>query len=62
MLSFIIRRLLIIVPMALLVVTPYAVPMLFGEEYRSVTTILVVLSLCPPIRFLSTCATPSRRS
>jgi O-antigen/teichoic acid export membrane protein len=44
----------IAVSSALVVVSPYAVPLLFGEEYRSVTTILVVLSLCPPIRFLST--------
>ena len=39
---------------ALVVVSPYAVPLLFGEAYRGVTAILMVLALCPPIRFLST--------
>jgi O-antigen/teichoic acid export membrane protein len=33
---------------------PWLVPLIFGEEYRRVSTILMVLALCPPIRFLST--------
>jgi O-antigen/teichoic acid export membrane protein len=39
---------------AMLVVTPYVVPRLFGQAYRPVIAILMVLALCPPIRFLST--------
>lgn len=33
---------------------PYLVPIAFGEAYRPVASILMVLSLCVPIRFLST--------
>ncbi|WP_407354021.1 polysaccharide biosynthesis C-terminal domain-containing protein [Luteimonas sp. R10] len=33
---------------------PWLVPLVFGEEYRGVVAILMVLALCPPIRFLST--------
>jgi O-antigen/teichoic acid export membrane protein len=32
----------------------YLVPIAFGEAYRPVASILMVLSLCVPIRFLST--------
>ena len=31
-----------------------AVPIVFGEAYRGVIPILMVLSLCAPVRFLST--------
>jgi O-antigen/teichoic acid export membrane protein len=44
----------ILVSVALDVVAPYVVPLVFGEAYRGVVAILIVLSLCPPIRFLST--------
>lgn len=33
---------------------PYLVPVAFGEAYRPVANILMVLALCIPIRFLST--------
>jgi O-antigen/teichoic acid export membrane protein len=33
---------------------PYLVPIAFGEAYRPVASILMVLALCVPIRFLST--------
>jgi O-antigen/teichoic acid export membrane protein len=42
------------VGLALVVLGPWAIPLVFGEEYRRVVTILMVLALCPPIRFLST--------
>ena len=35
-------------------VSPWVVPRVFGERYASVSQILLVLALCPPIRFLST--------
>jgi O-antigen/teichoic acid export membrane protein len=44
----------IAVSLSLVVVSPFAVPVLFGEDYRGVIAILMVLALCPPIRFLST--------
>ena len=44
----------ILVSVALDVVSPYVVPLVFGEAYQGVVRILIVLSLCPPIRFLST--------
>jgi O-antigen/teichoic acid export membrane protein len=40
---------------ALLAATaPWAVPIAFGEKYRPVVKILILLALCVPIRFLST--------
>lgn len=36
------------------VCSPWVVPLVFGERYRGVVDILMVLALCPPIRFLST--------
>jgi len=39
---------------AMVVVVPYVVPVLFGKAYARVIDILLVLALCPPIRFLST--------
>lgn len=33
---------------------PWVVPKVFGEHYRGVVAILMVLAICPPIRFLST--------
>jgi O-antigen/teichoic acid export membrane protein len=44
----------IVVGIALAASAPWLVPIAFGEEYRSVAGILMVLALCPPIRFLST--------
>ena len=44
----------IVVGVSVAVVSPYVVPVLFGEAYRGVIAILMVLALCPPIRFLST--------
>ena len=40
--------------MSMVAVAPIVVPLVFGEKYRAVVGILFVLSLCPPIRFLST--------
>jgi O-antigen/teichoic acid export membrane protein len=42
------------VSIGLVAVSPFVVPFVFGEDYRGVVSILVVLALCPPIRFLST--------
>lgn len=44
----------IMVSLALVVISPWAVPLLFGPKYVDVVGILYVLALCPPIRFLST--------
>lgn len=42
------------ISLALVVLAPWLVPLMFGEAYRGVVGILLVLALCPPIRFLST--------
>lgn len=39
---------------ALMLLGPWVIPLIFGEQYRRVVAILMVLALCPPIRFLST--------
>ncbi|BCT93323.1 hypothetical protein LYSHEL_23470 [Lysobacter helvus] len=39
---------------SLVVVAPFVVPRVFGHAYAGVTTILMILAICPPIRFLST--------
>jgi O-antigen/teichoic acid export membrane protein len=44
----------ILVSIALVVVSPWVVPMVFGARYHGVVDILMILALCPPIRFLST--------
>ena len=44
----------VVVSIALVVVSPWIVPIVFGERYRGVIDILYILALCPPIRFLST--------
>ena len=44
----------IAVSIGLAVAAPFVVPLVFGEAYRGVVSILLVLALCPPIRFLST--------
>lgn len=38
---------------AIAVVSPWVVPIVFGTEYHRVSVILMVLAWCPPIRFLS---------
>lgn len=35
-------------------VMPHVVPLVFGDAYQEVVSILMVLALCPPIRFLCT--------
>lgn len=42
------------VGIALAASAQWLVPIAFGHEYRGVVSILMVLALCPPIRFLST--------
>lgn len=42
------------VGIALATCAPFVVPLVFGERYRGVIAILMLLSLCVPIRFLST--------
>jgi O-antigen/teichoic acid export membrane protein len=39
---------------AMVLLGPWLIPLVFGEQYRRVVAILMVLALCPPIRFLST--------
>lgn len=36
------------------VAAPWAVPLVFGEKYRTVSALLQILALCVPLRFLST--------
>lgn len=43
-----------VIGIGVVVASPWVVPLLFGERYTRVTAILLVLALCPPIRFLST--------
>jgi O-antigen/teichoic acid export membrane protein len=38
----------------LVLFSPWVVPLVFGERYRGVVGILMILAFCPPIRFLST--------
>lgn len=44
----------IVIGIGVAVASPWVVPVLFGERYSHVAAILLVLALCPPIRFLST--------
>ncbi|MGE5610302.1 MAG: polysaccharide biosynthesis C-terminal domain-containing protein [Bacillota bacterium] len=44
----------VLVSIALVVVSPWVVPIVFGQRYLGVIDILMILALCPPIRFLST--------
>jgi O-antigen/teichoic acid export membrane protein len=44
----------ILVGLVLAGVAPWLVPILFGEKYRPVVKLLVVLALCVPLRFLTT--------
>lgn len=44
----------LIVGALMAVVSPWLIPLAFGEKYRGVVKILLVLALCVPIRFLST--------
>jgi O-antigen/teichoic acid export membrane protein len=38
----------------LMACAPWVVPLVFGPRYHGVVGILMILALCPPIRFLST--------
>lgn len=42
---------------ALVVVSPWVVPMIFGEKYQQVAKVLMVLAICVPARFLCTVMT-----
>jgi O-antigen/teichoic acid export membrane protein len=44
----------VVVGLLLIVVAPWLVPIIFGEKYRPVVKVLVLLAVCVPIRFLST--------
>lgn len=44
----------LLVGASIVVFSPVVVPVVFGEAYRDVTGILLVLSVCAPLRFLST--------
>ena len=44
----------IVVGLAMVVVSPWVVPIIFGEKYRPVIHVLAVLAICVPVRFLST--------
>lgn len=43
-----------LVAAALVLVSPWLVPIIFGEKYRPVIHVLAILAVCVPIRFLST--------
>ncbi|GLQ94956.1 oligosaccharide flippase family protein [Dyella acidisoli] len=44
----------VLVALVLVVVSPWLVPIIFGEKYRPVVHVLTVLAVCVPVRFLST--------
>lgn len=44
----------IAVSACMVLLAPWLVPIAFGEEYRGVIAILMVLALCPPLRFMTT--------
>lgn len=44
----------LLVGAAIVILAPWVIPLVFGERYRGVVRILMVLALCPPLRFLST--------
>jgi O-antigen/teichoic acid export membrane protein len=44
----------LLVGAGLLTCAPWVVPLVFGPRYQDVVAILMILALCPPIRFLST--------
>lgn len=44
----------LLVGAGLVITAPYVVPRVFGPAYLGVVDILMILALCPPIRFLST--------
>lgn len=44
----------VIVALAMIVVDPWAVPIIFGEKYLAVVHVLAMLAICVPVRFLST--------
>ena len=39
---------------SLLLVAPFAIPIVFGQEYKTSVTIVMILAFCIPFRFLST--------
>src|SRR4249919_174610 len=43
----------LLIGIAMVVSTPWVVPIVFGEAYRPVIQILMLLAICVPIRFLS---------
>lgn len=44
----------ILIGLALVVVSPWIVPIIFGAKYQAVVPVLTVLAICVPVRFLST--------
>jgi O-antigen/teichoic acid export membrane protein len=44
----------LVISAGIVVVSPWIVPLVFGERYRGVVGILMILAICAPIRFLST--------
>jgi O-antigen/teichoic acid export membrane protein len=44
----------VVVGVLMVALSPWLVPLVFGGKYLPVVKILMVLALCPPIRFLST--------
>lgn len=44
----------LLVSAGLVACAPWVVPLVFGQKYHGVVAILMILALCPPIRFLST--------
>ncbi|GAB2579446.1 hypothetical protein GCM10027066_22230 [Dyella jejuensis] len=49
----------LLVGAALALVSPWIVPIIFGEKYQPVVKVLMVLAVCVPIRFLSTAVSSS---
>jgi len=44
----------VLIGLALVIVSPWLVPIIFGAKYVAVVRVLTVLAICVPVRFLST--------
>nr|WP_255682944.1 oligosaccharide flippase family protein [Dyella sp. 2HG41-7] len=44
----------VMIGLALVVVSPWIVPIIFGAKFQAVVPVLTVLAICVPVRFLST--------
>lgn len=43
-----------IMALVIVIAAPWGVPLLFGAQYAQASTVLLILALCPPVKFLAT--------